>query len=232
MSGPDKVSDIKSYFHQVLEELDPGLKEHALTHVSWANENKEPQASNERLEFLGDAVLSLACASYLYSKHPDASEGELTRMRANLVSGQALAACANALDVGTLMKLGRGEEITGGRQRQRSLASALEALFGAVYLSLGWEKARDLAVKVIFGLMQEESTPDPKTLLQEFVQRTPGLNLEYLVIAVTGPEHAPNYTVGAVVNGKIVSRGSGASKKEAEEAAAREALRLLTKERQ
>lgn len=224
MSCDEEVRRVKSVLIKALDSLGADLKTRALTHVSYANEKGPPVASNERLEFLGDAVISLAVAYHLFNAHPDLSEGDLTRMRANLVSGSSLAWVARAGGLGDLLLLGRGEEMTGGRERQRNLASAFEAVVGAVFLEKGWAEAKKLVEETVLSLKMETVPVDPKTLVQELVQRTPGLTLEYKVVGVEGPDHLPTYTVACFVGGKEVSQGQGSSKKDAEENAARSLL--------
>lgn len=204
----------------------------ALTHVSYANERGESVRANERLEFLGDAVLYLAAGDLLFERYPDTPEGDLTRMRAAVVSGTNLAAVALEARLGERLRLGRGEESSGGRTRPRILAGALEAVVGAVYLTRGWDTAR-LLVKALLldGVTAHEGKApatvpvDAKTRVQESIQRTPGKTLEYRVVKVEGPDHSPWYTVACVVDGVEMSKGSGSSKKEAEEAAAEDLLK-------
>jgi len=218
---------VREAFRQALARLPEGLREESLTHVSYANERGVP--SNERLEFLGDAVFHLASAHLLYLSLPDSPEGDLTRLRASLVSGSSLAAIAAACGLGELVKLGRGEEASGGRSRTRLLAGALEAVMGAVFLSAGWDEARRLACELLgasAALGEGARVPvDPKTLVQELVQKSPGQTVEYKVVNVEGPDHAPVYTVVCLISGEEVSVGRGGSKKDAEEDAAANYLR-------
>ena len=218
---------MKELVMEALARLPEGLREEALTHVSYANERGA--TSNERLEFLGDAVFHLASAHLLYARFPNAPEGDLTRLRASLVSGTSLAAIASASGLGEMVRLGRGEEASGGRSRTRLLAGALEAVLGAVFLSAGWDEARRLACELLEAseaFAEGARVPvDPKTLVQELVQKSPGQTVEYKVINVEGPDHSPVYTVACLVSGEEVSTGRGGSKKDAEEDAAANYLR-------
>lgn len=234
MPGDQEVRSVKELFEDALRALPQDLRMEALTHVSYSNERGPSFPSNERLEFLGDAVLYLSAAHLLFERYPGTPEGDLTRMRASVVSGTNLASVALIAGLGDHLKLGRGEEASGGRMRPRLLASALEAVVGAVYLAGGWDSARDMVRDMLMGSFapgdsgQPLTVPvDPKTLVQERVQRIPGRTLEYRVVRVDGPDHSPYYTVACVVAGMEVSKGHGPSKKEAEEDAA---ANLLKKE--
>ncbi|HHY76537.1 MAG TPA: ribonuclease III [Firmicutes bacterium] len=218
---------MKEILEKAIGSLTPERREEALTHVSYANEVSSP-VNNERLEFLGDAVLYLAVGHILYERYPGLAEGDLTRMRASLVSGAKLAEIALAGGLGDLIKLGRGESASGGRRRPSVLGSALEAVIGAVFLEHGWDKALGLVREIFEGQLPESVPVDPKTRVQELVQREPGSTLEYRVINVEGPDHLRTYSVACVINGKVVSTGSGSSKKEAEERAAEAYLRTIT----
>ncbi len=224
MTGDKLISETKGLLVEALESLSDQLRTEALTHVSYANEHEGKVPSNERLEFLGDAVVSLAVASYIFKKHPEAPEGELTRMRARFVSGPHLAAIALQAGLGDLLLLGRGEEMTGGRKRPRNLAGAFEAVIGAYFLQHGWSRARELLEKTVLTGELPETLQDPKTALQELVQKRPGATLEYRVVNMEGPDHMPTFTTAVFIDGKEVSRAAGSSKKESEENAAREAL--------
>jgi ribonuclease-3 len=221
LSCGEKVHELKRIFQEALDSLDRDLRNQAFTHISYSNEIGERFSSNERLEFLGDAVISLAVALYLYENSPGISEGDLTRMRARVVSGASLANMAKTVGLGRYLILGRGEEITGGRARPRILAGAFEAVVGAHFIQNGWEPSRKLVVGLLMDRKITMAPVDPKTYLQEFVQKTSGMKLEYKVLNVEGPDHKPCYTIACLINGKGVSLGSGRSKKEAEENAAR-----------
>lgn len=204
----------------------------ALYHSSYANEHRCcGVSSNERLEFLGDAVLGLVTADYLYHKHPDLPEGDLTRMRAALVCEESLYEVAQRLGLGSELRLGKGEEAGGGRQRPSILADAMESVFAAVYLDGGMEAARALIHRVLLDKEQEEAVEerrrDYKTELQELVQRRSNQTLHYEMIGATGPDHARQFTCAVLLNGETAGTGTGRSKKEAEQSAARAALRAL-----
>lgn len=207
----------------------------ALYHSSYANEHRELGIeSNERLEFLGDAVLGLVTAEDLFRKHPDLPEGDLTRIRAALVCEESLHETAQSLDLGAYLKLGRGEESGGGRQRPSILADATESVFAAVYLDGGMEEARRIIHRVLLDREQEEVVEerrrDYKTVLQEFVQRRANQELRYQMVGSSGPDHAKVFEACVTINGEAVGRGTGHSKKEAEQAAARSALKALGEE--
>ncbi|HHX29165.1 MAG: ribonuclease III [Bacillota bacterium] len=217
---------MKAILERALLSLSPACREEALTHVSYANEKGSP-INNERLEFLGDAVLYLAVGSILYGRYPSSSEGDLTRMRASLVSGANLARIALEGGLGDLIRLGKGEQASGGHSRPRVLGSALEALIGGVFVEHGWRRALSLVKEIYAGTTFDSVPVDPKTRVQELVQRTPGGTLDYRVVKVEGPDHRRLFTVACVVNGEEVSTGEGSSKKEAEERAAAAYLRVV-----
>ena len=211
--------------------LSPEGLRHALVHRSFAYENGR-MSTNERLEFLGDAVLQLAVTEELYRRHPDADEGLLSRMRIAVVSKPALAAVARALDVGPAMLLGRGEEMTGGRDRDSLLADTVEALIGAVHLELGPDEARSFVLRITAGLLEaapgEGVDHDHKTVLQVMAAEQ-GMTAPSYQLSSSGPPHDPEFT--AVVElapgpsapegvEAVVGRGTGRSKKLAEQAAA------------
>lgn len=214
---------------------DKALLRGALYHSSYANEHRSAGiSSNERLEFLGDAVLGLVTADFLYRKHPEAPEGDLTRIRAALVCEESLHEVAMSLGLGDYLKLGKGEEAGGGRQRPSILADATESVFAAVYLDGGMEAARELIHRVLLNKEREEDVEerrrDYKTELQELVQRKPGRTLSYEMVGASGPDHAKVFTACALLNGQCIGLGSGRSKKEAEQAAAKTALEQLENE--
>jgi len=193
----------------------------ALTHSSYANE--AGGEDNERLEFLGDAVLDLALADFLYHRFPERDEGELSKIRAVVVSRPVLAQAASRLGLGAHLLLGKGEELAGGRKRPSILAAALEALFGAVFLSHGYEKARELAERLLGQEAERyaaERSPDYKSLLQELGQRRYGALPAYNLVDSEGPEHEKVFTVSVELGGSK-ALGRGRSKKEAEQAAAK-----------
>lgn len=203
----------------------------ALYHSSYANEHRCcGVSSNERLEFLGDAVLGLVTADYLYHKHPDLPEGDLTRMRAALVCEESLYEVAQSLGLGNELRLGKGEEAGGGRCRPSILADATESVFAAVYLDGGMDAAAAL-VDMILGEGMEhapEMPDDYKSRLQIILQEGGNSIPEYRLIAATGPDHAKTFEFECRF-GDVVTRGAGASKKQAQQVAARKALELLEK---
>lgn len=210
--------------------------ENALTHSSYANENKpKGETSNERLEFLGDSVLGMVVADYLFRTHPDMPEGELTRTRAALVCEESLVEVARKLELGQYLKLGRGEDAGGGRKRPSIQADAVEAVIAAVYLDGGIGSARKLITNFILTnneREQEGAIRDYKTALQELIQRESGQVLTYRLLGESGPDHAKVFSVEVDLNGKSVGAGEGRSKKEAEQNAAKAAIARLTKDGQ
>jgi len=213
----------------------PALLDEALNHSSYANEHRAAHMkSNERLEFLGDSVLGFVTAEFLFSRHPDLPEGDLTRIRAALVCEQSLYEVAKKLDLGSYLKLGRGEEAGGGRERTSILADAMEAIFAAVYLDGGVAEASALIHRVLLDVEREEVVKerrrDYKTALQELVQRQVGQELTYQMVGEQGPDHAKIFQAEVLLNGVSVGSGFGRSKKEAEQAAAKTALKALKDE--
>ena len=211
---------------------DPALLSEALSHSSYANEHRAAHLnSNERLEFLGDSVLGFVTAEFLFVQHPDLPEGDLTRIRAALVCEQSLYEVARKLELGKYLKLGRGEEAGGGRERTSILADATEAVFAAVYLDGGIGAASQLIHRVLLDAEKEaaveERRKDYKTALQELIQRTPGRTITYQLVEETGPDHCRVFVMEVSVDGQVSGRGEGRSKKEAEQAAANAALKLL-----
>ena len=205
------------------------LLENALTHSSYANENKHTGAqSNERLEFLGDSVLGMVTADYLYRVHPDLPEGDLTRTRAALVCEGSLVEVAQQLELGTYLKLGKGEDAGGGRERPSIVADAVEAVLAAVYLDGGIGSARKIIQRFILDREEEKSgSRDYKTALQELVQRESGQVLTYHLTGESGPDHAKRFQVEVELNGAPAGAGEGRSKKEAEQMAAKAAIAKL-----
>ncbi len=210
---------------------DQELLERALTHKSYANENRVP-AHNERLEFLGDAVLSLIVSEHLMKNCPDSTEGDLSRLRAAVVSEPALAAVARDIGLGSYLLLGKGEEQTGGRDKDSLLANCLEALIASVYLDGGLPVAEALVIRLFEKTVQRTCTSrgtlDYKTELQELSQERMKQLPEYRIVSETGPDHQKQFTVELSINSEICGRGTGRSKKDAEQKAAREALKKLT----
>ena len=204
------------------------LLENALTHSSFANENRDALGSNERLEFLGDSILGMVTADFLYAEHPDLPEGDLTRTRAALVCEESLVEVAEAWDLGAYLRLGRGEETGGGRERPSIRADAVEAVLAAVYLDGGLDQCRGIIRRFILDKEKEKgASRDYKTTLQELVQREAGQVLNYRLTGESGPDHAKTFTVEVSLNGKAVGQGTGHSKKEAEQMAAKAAIENL-----
>jgi len=205
---------------------DHSLLENALTHSSYANENRfKGCQSNERLEFLGDSVLGMVTADYLFRTHPDLPEGDLTRTRAALVCEESLVEVAKAWGLGEYLRLGKGENAGGGRRRPSIQADAVEAVLAAVYLDGGIGSARKIIQKYILDRESEKArNRDYKTALQELVQRESGQVLQYRLTGSSGPDHAKIFTVEVDLNGATIGQGEGHSKKEAEQNAARAAI--------
>jgi ribonuclease-3 len=204
----------------------------AITHKSFKNENPQVTGDNERLEFLGDAVLSLVLSDELMARFPEATEGVLSRLRASLVNEGSLCLIANQIEIHQFLRLGRGEVQSGGMQKPRLLASAVEALIGAVYLDGGYEKAKLAVLHLFREKMNDPSLltsfdMDFKTRLQELWQKKSGQVPKYTLIAEIGPEHDKSFEFEVSLNNDVMSRGSGKSKKLAEQDAARKALDFL-----
>ncbi len=208
------------------------LLEQALTHKSFANENRL-SVHNERLEFLGDAVLSLVITEHMMNACPASSEGDLSRLRAALVSEPALASIAREIGIGNYLLLGRGEEQTGGRDKDSLLADCLEALIASIYLDGGNIAAKEFVIHFFEELIHKtcvsRSTLDYKTEIQELCQEQLKQLPEYRIAAETGPDHFKQFTIDLVIKGEIYGRGIGKNKKEAEQKAAKEALDKLTR---
>ena len=200
----------------------------AMTHSSYANEMKLPKSeNNERLEFLGDAVLELVSSEYLFETRIYDREGSLTKLRASLVCETALAEAAACIRLPEFILLGKGEELTGGRNRDSVTSDALEALIGAIYLDGGYEPARLFIRKFILNDIENKKLfIDSKTVLQEFAQSA-GYKPEYELISETGPDHCKEFTVSVKINGKVMGKGSGNSKKNAEQKAAYTAIKTI-----
>ena len=204
----------------------------ALTHSSYANENREEGVpSNERLEFLGDSVLGFTAAKHLYAVEPSLPEGKMTRLRAELVCEHSLYGVARALDLGAYLRLGHGEEDNGGRQRASILADATEAVIAAIFLDGGIEAAVSFVERMVLSpeAVKAHHASDYKTELQELVQRKPDQQLKYTDAGESGPDHDKVFLSEVSLNGELIGRGSGRTKKEAEQAAACRALERLNK---
>ena len=206
------------------------LLQNALTHSSYANEHwHNSLKSNERLEFLGDSILGMVVAEYLYKNFPDRPEGELTRMRADMVCEQSLAAVAQRINAGEHLLLGHGEEQGGGRNRPSILADAVESIIAAAFLDGGMQAAEGFISKFILCNVpvSKLKNEDFKTALQELVQQKKNQILSYALVEESGPDHDKQFRVGVSLNGKVLGIGNGRSKKRAEQDAARVALEKL-----
>ena len=217
----NKITDIHNAFSN------KQLFEKALTHRSWINENPGSEGNNERLEFLGDAILEFVVSSFLYNLLPDKEEGFLTALRANIVNTQNLASFARSIDLGKSIKLSKGEEQGKGRDNESLLADTVEALIGATYMDRGLESAKDFIHENLLSDIDEklkQPLKDSKSRLQELVQAEGKSTPRYTVISETGPDHHKEFEVEVSVDGTILARGTGKSKSRAEQAAAEAAL--------
>ena len=206
------------------------LLQNALTHSSYANEHwHNSLKSNERLEFLGDSILGMVVAEYLYKHFPDRPEGELTRMRADMVCEQTLATVAARIELGRHLMLGNGEELGGGRTRGSILADAVESVIAASFLDGGMDAARQIIEKFILVEVPVKKlhNADYKTALQELVQQKKNQTLSYALVGESGPDHDKRFEVEVSLNGSVIGVGSGSSKKRAEQMAAKAALEKM-----
>ncbi len=210
-----------------IEFRDLKLLQHALIHSSYANEHKmKKEKNNERLEFLGDAVLELVSSDYLYKTYKEESEGKLTKLRASLVCEPTLAGCARDIGLGTYLKLSKGEVLTGGRDRDSILSDAFEAVIGAIYLDRGLETAAKFIEAHLFHDVENKALFfDAKTNLQEIVQGEGKGKLSYQLVKEEGPDHQKVFTVEARIGEQVIGTGTGRSKKNAEQHAAFEAIK-------
>ena len=202
----------------------------ALTHSSYANESKLKIDSNERLEFLGDAVLSIVVSDYIFSHCPDFPEGDLTKLRASLVCEKSLCKFSKSLNVGDFLKLSHGESNSDGAKRPSILADAFEAFIAAIYLDGGLDNAKNFILKFVIPDIRNpklNTFKDYKTQLQEIVQQNHEEIIKYVLTNQTGPDHDKRFWVEVCLNNNVIGKGNGKSKKEAEQQAAREALELM-----
>ena len=204
---------------------DKSLLKAAMTHSSYANENKGNIPYNERLEFLGDAVLQLITSEKLFKESSHMAEGKMSKQRAALVCEEALAGYSAEIQLGQFLLLGKGEEASGGRNRPSILADAFEALIGAMFLDGGMGVAKKFVLRFVDAA--HLSLQDYKTLLQEIIQKNPGERLSYVVSGEHGPDHDKSFEVQVHLNSNVIGKGTGKSKKQAEQAAAKEALALM-----
>ena len=209
----------------------PGLLSQALTHSSYANEKHMKKGlDNERLEFLGDAVLEIVSSEFLYLNYPKLPEGDLTKMRASLVCEPTLAFCTRQLNLGDYLLLGKGEDMTGGRKRKSILSDALEAVIGAIYLDGGFASAKEFILKFILtDIEHKQLFYDSKTILQEVVQASYKEELCYRLVGEEGPDHDKHFMVEAWIGEMLIGKGEGHTKKAAEQEAAYQALLKLKK---
>ena len=209
---------------------DERLLYEALSHSSFANESKKQRNSNERLEFLGDSVLSVVVSDYIFEHFKHLPEGELTKLRASLVCEKALFDFSKQIDLGNFIFLGKGEELTGGRERPSIVSDAFEAVIAAIYLDGGLKAVS----KYVLSFIPEDIKPhsvvsfvDYKTALQEIIQKNPEEKVEYVLTGESGPDHDKKFTVQVMLNSNVIGEGIGRSKKSAEQNAAKEALALM-----
>lgn len=210
---------------------DLSILEKALTHSSYANEKKTE--SNERLEFLGDSVLSVIVSDYIFKRRGKDPEGELTKYRATLVCEHSLAEISKKIELGSLIKLGRGEEMTGGRNRASIISDAFEAVLAAIYLDGGMDNARDWLLNLMRDDIENTLTgvryDDYKTMFQELVQKGNTGKVTYRIVSETGLDHDKSFEVEIMIDGRTLNRGKGRSKKQAEQQAAKIAYESMTK---
>lgn len=205
----------------------------ALTHSSYANEARDGVSSNERLEFLGDSVLSIVVSEYIYKEFNNLPEGELTKLRASLVCEKSLCQFSRELDLGKYLRLGKGEDKGGGRERDSILADAFEAVLAAMYLDGGFNVAKNHVMRFIKDELKhtdDEVFKDYKTALQEIIQKNPEESVTYILTKESGPDHDKVFEVEVRLNSNTIGKGVGKNKKQAEQSAAKEALRLMGKE--
>ena len=211
---------------------DKQLLKKALTHSSYANEKKLGKLGcNERLEFLGDAVLELVSSDYFYKNFPKLPEGELTKKRASMVCEPSLAYCAREFSLPRYLLLGKGEDMTGGRNRDSIVSDATEALLGAIYLDGGFASAKEFVLKFILNDMENKQLFfDSKTILQEIIQEDGTKSVQYELVKEEGPDHNKSFTVNVLIDGQVLGNGTGHTKKAAEQKAAYEAIQKLRQE--
>ena len=225
------MADLKEFQARIGYEFNNiNLLRQALTHSSYANEKHMKKLSdNERLEFLGDAVLEVVSSEFLYQNYTDVPEGELTKLRASIVCEPTLALCTKEMDLGRYIYLGKGEDQTGGRKRKSILSDALEAVIGAIYLDGGFANAKEFVLKYIMtDIEHKQLFYDSKTILQELVQGE-RRQLSYRLIGESGPDHDKSFSVEVCVDDEVISTGAGHTKKAAEQEAAYKALLILKK---
>lgn len=210
---------------------DINLLKNALTHSSYANEKTiKKYKDNERLEFLGDAVLELTSSDYIYKNYSNMNEGQMTRLRASIVCEPTLAICARAIGIDNFIMLGKGEELTGGRKRDSIVSDACEAVIGAIYLDGGFANAKEFIHRFILNDMEHKKLfYDSKTILQEIVQGHTDETLTYVLLKEEGPDHNKSFEVSAMLDGQEIGRGIGRTKKSAEQRAAYRGILTIRK---
>lgn len=221
------VSKLEGKIHYIFK--NKNYAETALTHSSYANETKRGQC-NERMEFLGDAVLSIIVSDYLFKTYNKKAEGDLSKLRASIVCEKALCTYAESIDLGGCLLLGKGEKSSGGNKRPSILADAFEAVIAAIYLDSGIEQASEFVMPFIVREIERPAVnhfKDYKTVLQEIVQQSGGERLEYVLVDERGPDHDKHFVFEVHLNSNVIGRGGGKSKREAEQQAAHEALTLM-----
>ncbi len=211
---------------------DKQLFSKAFTHRSYLNEDPKINESNEKLEFLGDSIISFVVANYLFRNYPNLSEGDYTDIRAHLVSGETLGKVAKNLKLGKFLKLSKGEEKVGGREKTSILADTYEALVGAIFLQSGLKSAEEFVKRTLINpyllpMVKNKTYLSPKTLLQEYFQKQKHQLPKYEILKTEGPEHKKVYTIGVFFDQKKLAEGKGRSKKKAEEKAAEKALEKI-----
>jgi len=227
------VTDIKKFQEVIGYHFhDEKLLRQALTHSSFANEKHlKKHSDNERLEFLGDAVLEIISSEFLYKEYPDKPEGELTKLRASIVCEPTLALCTKEMNLGKYLYLGKGEDMTGGRTRKSILSDALEAVIGAIYLDGGFASAKEFILRFILtDIEHKQLFYDSKTILQEIVQASHKEELGYRLVKEEGPDHNKHFVAEAYVGDRVIGQGEGRTKKGAEQEAAYRGILKLREE--
>lgn len=212
---------------------DISLLQTALTHRSYLNEHREESEHNERLEFLGDAVLELITSDYLFSTYPDRAEGDLTSFRSAIVRTESLAEASRELNYGNYLRMARGEEESGGQEKDYLLANTFEAVLGAIYVDQGYEKCKELVHRILIpkvkDIVENRLDIDGKTKIQEVAQARYQITPTYEIIKEEGPDHDKVFTVAVMLEDKVIGKGEGSSKQKAEEAAAQDGLKYIDK---
>mgnify|MGYP000020338485 FL=1 len=224
----DNISELEKALQYTFQ--NKAFLQEAMTHSSYSHEGNRHEKDNERLEFLGDSVLSLIVAEYLFTHYKHYPEGDLTKLRASLVCEKSLFIFANRIGLGDFIRLGKGEENTGGRERPSIVSDAFEATLAAIYLDGGYEEAKRFVLRFMpehMDLNRVSILSDYKTALQEIIQKNREEKIEYVLTGESGPDHNKSFTVEVHLNSNVIGTGTGHSKKQAEQLAAREALSLM-----